>query len=97
MVKDKNVGPFRFNPMWANHPEFLKIVADSWSSLVIGSLFFVWEEKLRRLKKALKIWAKSIPSPNYKKTHVALALEIHQAGMEDRTMDYIDIQTEIKL
>ena len=97
MVKDKNVGPFRFNPMWANHPEFLKIVVDSWSSLVTGSLFFVWEEKLRRLKKALKTWAKSIPSPNYKKTQAVLALEIHEADVEDRTVDYIDIQMEIKL
>ena len=97
MVKDKKVGPFRFNPMWANHPEFLKIVVDSWSSLVTGSLFFVWEEKLRRLKKALKTWAKSIPSPNYKKTQAALVLEIHQTDPEDRIMDYIDIQMEIKL
>ena len=56
MVNDKNLGPipFRFNPMWANHAEFLKIVADSWAPLVIGSPFFIWEEKLRQLKKILK-------------------------------------------
>ena len=79
MVNDKNLGPipFRFNPMWANHPEFLRIVVDSWFPPVTGSPFFVWEEKLRRLKKALKSWAKSIPSPIYKKTQGALALETH--------------------
>ena len=49
MEMDKNLGliPFRFNPMWATQPEFLKIVADSWSPPVTGSPFFVWEEKLR--------------------------------------------------
>ena len=99
MVNDKNLDPipFKFNPMWANHPEFLRIVVESWSPLVTGSLFFVWEEKLRRIKKALKTWAKLIPSPNYIKTQSAQALEIHQAGMEDRIVDHSDIQTEIKL
>ena len=31
MVNDKNLGPipFRFNPLWANQPEFLRIVVDS--------------------------------------------------------------------
>ena len=69
MEMEKTLGPipFRFNPMWATQPEFLKIVADSWSPLVTGSPFYVWEEKLRRLKKELKSWAKLIPSPNYKK------------------------------
>ena len=45
MVNDKNLVPipFRFNPMWANHPEFLRIVADSWYPPVTGSPFFVWE------------------------------------------------------
>ena len=53
MVQEKNLGPipFRFNSMWAKRDEFLQIVADSWAHPVTGSPFFVWEEKLRRLKK----------------------------------------------
>ena len=99
MVNETNLGPipFRFNPMWAKHAEFLKIVAESWSHPVTGSPFYVWEEKLRRLKKALKSWAKSIPNPNYNKSQAALALEIHWDGMEENTVDYVDIQKEIKL
>ena len=60
MEPGKNLGPipFRFNPMWAKQEDFLKIVAESWAHLVTGSSFFVWEEKLRRLKKSLKSWAK---------------------------------------
>ena len=79
IVNDKNLGPvpFRFNPMWANHAEFLKIIADSWDPLVTGSPVFVLKEKLRRLKKSLKSWAKEIPKPNFTKIQAALALESH--------------------
>ena len=79
MATNKNWGPipFRFNPLWANQSAFLKIVAESWSPPVTGSPFYVWEEKLRRLKKILKSWAKAIPSPPNKKTHAALELESH--------------------
>ena len=99
MVNNKNWGPipFRFNPLWANQTKFLRIVADSWSLLVTGSPFYVWEEKLRRLKKELKTWAKAIPSPSDKKSHAALELECHQAAMEDKIVDNIDIQAELKL
>ena len=39
MVNDNNLGPipFRFNPMWAKRPDFLRIVSESWSPPVIGS------------------------------------------------------------
>ena len=89
--------PFRFNPQWANHPEFLKIVGEAWYPPVSGSPFYVWEEKLRRTKKALKGWAKSIPPPNQIKLQAAHALELHQASMEDRTVGNSDIQIESKL
>ena len=85
------------NPLWASDPEFLQIVVHTWSAQVTGSPFFVWEEKLRRLKKVLKTWAKSIPSPNFKKVQAALALKIHQASMEDRIVVNSDIQIETKL
>ena len=99
MKKDKNLGPipFRFNPQWANHPEFLKIVGEAWYPPVSGSPFYVWEEKLRRTKKALKGWAKSIPPPSHIKIQAAHALEMHQASMEDRIVGNSDIQTELKL
>ena len=99
MVQEKNMGPipFRFNPMWAKHDEFLKIVADSWAQSVTGSPFFVWEEKLRRLKKNLKSWAKMLPQPNYSKLQVVHALESHQADMEDKPVTLNDIQKETTL
>ena len=99
MVQEKNLGPipFRFNSMWAKHDEFLKIVADSWAHLVTGSPFFVWEEKLRRLKKTLKSWAKTLPNPNSSKLQVAHELELHQADMEEKDVTVHDIQKETNL
>jgi hypothetical protein len=49
----------------------------------MGSPFFVWEEKLRRVKLALKSWAKTIPSPAEKIKRVQADLEIHQDYMEE--------------
>ena len=52
---------------------------------------------MRRLKKALKDWAKSLPSPDQAKSHAALALELHQSKMEVDPVDYKDLQLEAKL
>ena len=99
MANDKNLGPipFRFNPLWARQLEFLKTIVDTWSLLVTRSPSFIWEEKLRRLKRALKSWAKSLPSPTLKKSLAALALENHQTSMEDKIVVHNDIDLETKL
>eukprot|EP00253_Pinus_taeda_P011701 PITA_11701 len=55
--------PFKFSPLWIKEPNFLQVVKESWSHLVTRSPFYIWEEKLRRLKSALKHWAKSIANP----------------------------------
>lgn len=53
---DNNLGPipFRFNPRWIQEKSYPALVAKIWNGTVIGSPFFVWEEKLRRLKKSFK-------------------------------------------
>lgn len=65
MLDHKDLGPihFRFSPLWVKDHEFLNMVKDSWKLPVKGSPFFIWEEKLRRLKVVLKSWAKYLPSP----------------------------------
>ena len=55
--------PFRFSPLWVTMDGFYELVSEIWQKSVIGSPFFIWEEKLRRLKAALKSWAKTHPSP----------------------------------
>ena len=64
-VKDQNLGPipFRFNPACIPMEGFQDIVAAAWKTNVRGSAFYVWEEKLRIVKKALKDWVKLHKSP----------------------------------
>lgn len=51
--------PFRFLNAWMRHPGFLDIVANSWGeSENAGWGSFVFKEKLKRLKGALKKWNK---------------------------------------
>ncbi|XP_026439650.1 uncharacterized protein LOC113338440 [Papaver somniferum] len=53
--KPKN-SPFKFQTMWTTHPEFLKLVLDSWNEILLGNPIFVFMNKLKRLKKILKLW-----------------------------------------
>ena len=55
--------PFRFSPLWVKEPLFMQTIKDCWSQPVNGSPFYIWEEKLRRTKRVLKRWAKTLPNP----------------------------------
>ncbi|KAL5861834.1 hypothetical protein ACOSQ4_003130 [Xanthoceras sorbifolium] len=46
--------PFKFFDLWANHPEFLSLVARVWKDRVDGSPMFQLCKKLKRLKVELK-------------------------------------------
>ena len=65
----KNLGriPFRFSPIWIQQEGFKDVVSTAWNRQIHGSPFYVWEEKLRDLKKELKNWAKSLITPTSKK------------------------------
>ena len=84
LKKDPNMVPipFRFNPLWTAQKDFLEVVKDAWSVSISGSASFVWEEKLRRTKKALKSWAKLIVSPSQIRLESQQNLEDHQHIME---------------
>ncbi|XP_026396753.1 uncharacterized protein LOC113291433 [Papaver somniferum] len=53
--KPKN-SPFKFQKMWISHPDFLKLVTESWKELLVGNPIFVFINKLKRLKIILKQW-----------------------------------------
>jgi exonuclease III len=90
--------PFRFNPLWVKEPEFLNLVLDSWKTPVKGSPFFIWEEKLRRLKVVLKTWAKSLPSPSKERRQAQDILAQHHAQSEDVeiTKEVLDKEAELQ-
>ena len=50
--------PFRFSPLWVKDLNFMDKVKESWRMHVKGSPFFIWEEKLKRVKDALKLGPK---------------------------------------
>eukprot|EP00253_Pinus_taeda_P015541 PITA_15541 len=79
-------------------PEFLKLVQDCWILPVKGSPFFIWEEKLRRLKAVLKTWAKSLPSPAKERKQAQDNLAHHHAQSEDAkiTKEVLDKEAELQ-
>eukprot|EP00253_Pinus_taeda_P023602 PITA_23602 len=75
--------PFRFNPNWIKEPDFMQLVKDCWNQSIKGSPFFIWEEKLERVKRALKHWAKSLPKPDTERKNIKVSLANHQSHMEE--------------
>ena len=65
LSKDTNMGPipFHFSPSWIQQESFQDLVLNVWQTPVFGSPFFVREENLRRLKRALKDWVKTVKYP----------------------------------
>jgi len=50
--------PFRFSPLWAERDGFFETVQIAWQKEVTRSPSFVWEQKLKNAKYALKEWIK---------------------------------------
>lgn len=56
LEEEENLGPipFRFNPLWSGKEGFMEIFLEAWSIPMIGSPSFVWENKLKITKSAMK-------------------------------------------
>jgi hypothetical protein len=78
----KSEGPSLSSPTWVQDKDFLDLVSKTWATVVQVSASYVWEEKIRRLKRALKMWTKSQPSPIAVRIAVQAQLERHQLEME---------------
>ncbi|XP_026435524.1 uncharacterized protein LOC113333228 [Papaver somniferum] len=51
----KNI-PKRFQKMWISHPGFMDVVLNSWNEEIIGGPAYIFQGKLKRLKKVLSDW-----------------------------------------
>ena len=89
--------PFRFSPLWVKDPDFMNKVKESWRMFVKGSSFFIWEEKLRRVKFVLKSWVKSLPNPATERKHDQDSLELHHLRMENAEITKEVIDREVYL
>lgn len=54
--KDMRPKPFRFFYMWTHHEDFLEVVNKAWEIPVQGDPLFRVVQKLKSVKKSLKIW-----------------------------------------
>lgn len=50
--------PLKFYNAWVEHPDFFKVVRESWNSSVAGNPMLIFTTKLKRLKKCLREWSK---------------------------------------
>jgi len=71
-------------------------VRDCWKEPVKGSPFFVWEEKLRRVKVMLKSWAKTLPNPATEKKFQS-SLKLHHLQLEETEITKEDLDKETQL
>eukprot|EP00253_Pinus_taeda_P015595 PITA_15595 len=76
--------PFRFSPLWAGKDGFMDTVQSAWQMDVNGSPSYMWEQKLKKVKSALKLWIKkSIQPPNRQRKEAISQLEGIQFEMEN--------------
>lgn len=87
--------PFRFNPLWAKREGFLETVQTAWEKEISGSPSYVWEQKIKNTKKALKEWIKKdANSPTSQRKEATRQLEEFQMGLEEKTISAIDLDKE---
>eukprot|EP00253_Pinus_taeda_P008795 PITA_08795 len=99
LSKDGFLGPipFRFSPLWTQQEGFHEVVSEVWNQHVQGSPFYVWEEKLRALKRRLKEWVKTLKTPATKRKESLDSLAALQSSMEDSAVTQSLLQKEVEL
>jgi hypothetical protein len=75
--------PFRFNPLWLNSQDDVDRICQAWDTWIPDTPVYIWEKKLKLVKKSLKEWAKeSFLSPSIEKEKLHSKLEELQLKME---------------
>eukprot|EP00253_Pinus_taeda_P001792 PITA_01792 len=75
--KGKYTGPipFKYNKVWDNSEDFRELIKDHWAMDITGSPHFIWETKIKRLRIAIKQWARQFAAEQgRKKTDIQLKL-----------------------
>jgi hypothetical protein len=90
--------PFRYNPLWSQNEKVLELVKQVWKTWIIGSPNFIWEQKLKLVKSAIKDWAKiHYISPTKEKEQIHTNLDILQFGMDKVEITKKLLEEESKL
>ncbi|XP_026455082.1 uncharacterized protein LOC113356225 [Papaver somniferum] len=76
VINEPRLAPFRVQKMWFGHPDFKRMVEDSWKVPIVGSPAFIYPQKLKRLKIAMKLWNQEVfGNVNIRLKHAKLRLE----------------------
>lgn len=90
--------PFRYNITWNRNPVARDVVWQAWTQHVEGSPTYIWESKFKRVRQALKIWAKNnYIEPEIGKKQVKQELEDIQHRIEEHGLTQQDREQEARL
>eukprot|EP00253_Pinus_taeda_P022851 PITA_22851 len=95
--KDLGPIPFRFSSLWIKEKDFMEKTKDCWKEPIKGSMFFVWKEKLRRVKGMLKTWAKTLPNLAAERRKTQSALERQHLHIQTAEVTKEELEKEAKL
>ncbi|WP_151816483.1 hypothetical protein, partial [Acinetobacter seifertii] len=77
--------PFRFSPLWIEKVGFMETVKATWAKPFSGSSSYIWEQKLKATKHALKEWIKNPnPTPTNQIKEAVQMLHSLQTEMENK-------------
>lgn len=77
--------PFCFNPLYLSYEEAINRINKYWNTWIPGTPLYIWEKKLKLVKKSLKEWSKeAYISPTAEKYKIRIKLEELQTQMEDK-------------
>ncbi|KAL3615606.1 hypothetical protein CASFOL_041267 [Castilleja foliolosa] len=76
--------------MWAEHNNFKSIIQSAWKEKVDGSSGYILTEKLRRTRKALKIWNKTEFGNVHQNIHdITAKIENMEKNLQDKWSDQV--------
>ena len=99
LEEEEDLGPipFRFSPQWIERDGFAETVKTAWARPFSGSSSYVWEQKLKATKQALKEWIKKpAPTPTKKRREAVQSLQTLQTEMESKDITAELLEKEIK-
>eukprot|EP00253_Pinus_taeda_P022216 PITA_22216 len=86
-----------FSSLWTKEVDFMQRVKDCWKELVRGSPFFIWEEKLRRVKRMLKGGVKTLSNPVVDRKLIQSELEKQHLHLETAEITKEELDKESQL
>lgn len=90
--------PFKYSPLWNDNSTVKSIIQSSWQQHIEGSLRYIWERKIKRVKYALKDQEKNCYiEPEKQKRETKAKLEDLHSTIEGREYQQEDKDHEDKL